>query len=213
MDRREREEERNREIAALAEEVDPQNIIEGPRCRMQVEVELPTVQQLLQVYASPPQSHSSKLKLIPLQPYFGLSGKNDNFEIESFRTFLTERAYTSRHADTKVEGPESRRRVSQGIHATASSRDTWKPLSSCHGENLPSLRYRSSSITGRQYETSIAHRGVENCVPSFGDVLGGIFDGIHDCLSSCHGENLVTRTPMTMIKWPFHPHRLPLRMG
>ena len=100
MDRYEREEGRNGEIAALAEEVDPQNIIEGPRRRMQVEVELPTVQQLLQVYASPPQSHSSKLKLIPLQRYFG---KNETFEIESFRTFLTEEAYTSRHADTEIK--------------------------------------------------------------------------------------------------------------
>jgi hypothetical protein len=44
---------------------------------------------------------------------------------------------------------------------------------------LTFFRYRSSSITGRQYETSIAHRGVENCVPSFGDVPGGIFDGVH----------------------------------
>ena len=51
---------------------------------------------------------------------------------------------------------------------------------------LPSLRCRSSSITGRQYETSIAHRGVENCVPSFGDVPGGIFDGFHDFSSSFH---------------------------
>jgi hypothetical protein len=75
MDRYEREEGRNGEIAALAEEVDPQNIIEGPRRRMQVEVELPTVQQLLQVYASPPQSHSSKLKLISLQPYLVFRAK------------------------------------------------------------------------------------------------------------------------------------------
>jgi hypothetical protein len=45
------------------------------------------------------------LKLIPLQPYFdrGLSGKNEKFEIESFRTWLTEQAYTSRHADTEIK--------------------------------------------------------------------------------------------------------------
>jgi hypothetical protein len=54
MDRYERDEARKMEIEALAEEVDPENIVEGPRRRMQVEVELPTVQQLLQVYASPP---------------------------------------------------------------------------------------------------------------------------------------------------------------
>jgi hypothetical protein len=60
MDRYERDEARKREIEALAEEVDPENILEGPRRRIQVEVVLPTVQQLLQVYASHPQSHSSK---------------------------------------------------------------------------------------------------------------------------------------------------------